>query len=135
MTLEKMIEAAEAGDTALWEDIAKLLMKGRKKPVKRKAKPHGPYIWSLVTFADGVQMLVGGYGVAADSEMMREKAHYRRASIMSGHWFDPAWLDIIPATVSAIAPEDVDLARKNCLRQRVTGWGKNTDFNQTACLK
>jgi len=27
MTLEAMIDAAESGDTALWEDIAKLLLR------------------------------------------------------------------------------------------------------------
>lgn len=139
MTLEKMIEAAEAGDTALWEDIAKLLMKARKKPVKRKTKNNGPYIWSLVTFADGVQMVMGGYGIEADDEIAREKAHYRRASIMSGRWFDSAWLDIIPAVVSATAPEDVGLtvdeAIERCLRQRIEGWGKDCVFTERGCLK
>jgi len=135
MTLEDMISAAEAGDIALWEDVAKLLMKTRKKPAARKTKAVGPYIWSLVTFADGVQMVVGGYGVSADSETMRDKAHYRRASIMSGRWFDPAWLSRIPKVVSATAPVDLNESLDICLRQRVTGWGKDADFCSTEGLK
>lgn len=133
-SLADMVLAAEAGDTALWEDIARKLLKA-KKPAKARAQS-GAYAIGLATFTDGVQVLVGGYGLAVDSTAARDKASHHRAAVLSGRRFDTAWLARIPAVVSVVALPDrdsVERAREVCFQQRISGWGRGNWADNLHC--
>lgn len=73
--LETALLAAEAGECALWEDIARHLLKARTKPKSRKASS-GPQTWCLVTLTDGREYLTSHYRLATDDATTKAHAAY-----------------------------------------------------------
>lgn len=86
--LDRAIEQAEAGDHALWEDIARHLLANRPKPrATKKRKATGPQTWAHVILADGREFLTSAYRRGDDAKTIaahKDAAQFRARMEDSG---------------------------------------------------
>ena len=126
--LSTAILAAEAGDSALWEDIARHLMAANKPKAKRTSKAFGPQTWAVTTLEDGRRFLTSAYGrstealtLAAHSDYAQFRARMEDSGD-NGHnrvFLNPAVPTVPVAGVRLVTGDEIDLQRDICCDQRI----------------
>jgi hypothetical protein len=135
--LESALHAAEAGDSSLWEDIARHLLQARTKPRAKKSKKSGPQTWAHVTLTDGREFLTSAYTRNTEAETLAAHTSYAQHRARMEDSGDkggtvPVFLNptVRPAAVKCAAflhdPHAVNIIRNRCFTQRGLrhGWLK-----------
>lgn len=135
--LKQAVHAAEAGDVALWQDIAKHLLAQKSKPKARRANKSAPMTWAHVTLQDGREFLTSHYAESCEHATMQAhgaSAQYRARMEDSGDRGGTvrAYLDssVKPVPVARVTMlherELIESIRERCFTQRGIrhGWLK-----------
>lgn len=140
--LQEAVDQAEAGDSALWEDIARVLLAERerskakpsKPPRKKGFKKNGVMTWAHVTLKDGREYLTSAYERVTQEETLY--AHIARAQRLAQNEdcgadldctkrFDPSTLIVEMHSAYLVqTPRNIDKLRDECFeaRGRRQGW-------------
>lgn len=136
--LAAAVEKAEAGDHALWEDIARHLL--AKQPKPKKPKNAGGQTWAHVILADGREFLTSAYtkmDMASTMKAHQAAAQFRGRMEDSGDRGQVEWggrgvflnPKVKPVAVKLASllntPEEIDQIRMRCFNQRAKRQGWN----------
>lgn len=126
--LESAILAAEAGDVALWEDIARHLIAANKPKKKRSKRAGGVQTWAVTRLCDGRAFLTSHYALGNDDLTLAAHASYAqfRARMEdsgdNGHnrVFVNSAIEAVPvANVQFVAGDDIEPIRDALCDQRI----------------